>query len=168
MKKENKQQKDKQKDRKNNKQNILNHNIESHGISPTEIFGISAEEMKGILNGLSVNYPYFIYVSFVKQLSTLMYSMAYIRASTCMNQTKTCGYFLYQQVMQVRLAGRLPLFRVKSSTSEYKINHRYARNKMFLCVHLTKSTALVTSKSMFCLFKNNLMVVLKQSIILIS
>ncbi len=43
---------------------LLNHNIESDGVSPTEIFGLNREQMEKILNGLSINYPDFISTAF--------------------------------------------------------------------------------------------------------
>ena len=50
---------------------LLNHSIDSDGISPTEIFGINREKMEKILNGLSVNYPEFISVSFTMDLDNI-------------------------------------------------------------------------------------------------
>ncbi len=50
---------------------LLNHDIESDGISPTEIFGIGREQMERILNGLSVNYPEFITTSFTLNLDNI-------------------------------------------------------------------------------------------------
>lgn len=43
---------------------LLNHEIDSDGVSPTEIFGLDREQMEKILNGLSINYPEFIAASF--------------------------------------------------------------------------------------------------------
>lgn len=43
---------------------LLNHNIDSDGISPTEIFGLDRTKMEKILNGLTFNYPEFIDASF--------------------------------------------------------------------------------------------------------
>ena len=50
---------------------LLNHDIDSEGVSPTEIFGIDREQMKNILNGLSMNYPEFINVSFTLDLENI-------------------------------------------------------------------------------------------------
>lgn len=50
---------------------LLNHEIDSAGVSPTEIFGIDREQMEKILNGLSVNYPEFITVSFTLGLDNI-------------------------------------------------------------------------------------------------
>ncbi|MCR5834344.1 MAG: phosphoadenosine phosphosulfate reductase family protein [Selenomonadaceae bacterium] len=43
----------------------------SGGVSPTKIFGIDYEEMRRILNGLSANYPEFIYSSFTHDLEKI-------------------------------------------------------------------------------------------------
>lgn len=50
---------------------LLNHEIDSDGVSPTEIFGIEREQMERILNGLSVNYPEFITASFTLNLDNI-------------------------------------------------------------------------------------------------
>lgn len=50
---------------------LLNHDIDSDGVSPTEIFGIDREKMEKILNGLSINYPEFISVSFTLDLDNI-------------------------------------------------------------------------------------------------
>lgn len=50
---------------------LLNHEIESDGISPTKIFGISRESMEKILLGLSINYPEYINVSFTHDLDNI-------------------------------------------------------------------------------------------------
>ena len=50
---------------------LLNHEIDSDGVSPTEIFGLNREQMERILNGLSVNYPEFITVSFTLDLDNI-------------------------------------------------------------------------------------------------
>lgn len=50
---------------------LLNHGIDSDGVSPTEIFGIDRETMERILNGLSVNYPEFISASFTLDLDNI-------------------------------------------------------------------------------------------------
>lgn len=50
---------------------LLNQEIDSDGVSPTEIFGLNREEMEKILNGLSVNYPEFITASFTYDLDNI-------------------------------------------------------------------------------------------------
>ena len=50
---------------------LLNHEIESDGVSPTQIFGIDKEQMEKILTGLSINYPEFINVSFTHDLDNI-------------------------------------------------------------------------------------------------
>lgn len=50
---------------------LLNHHIESDGVSPTEIFGLNRETMEKILQGLSINYPDFISVSFTHDLDNI-------------------------------------------------------------------------------------------------
>lgn len=50
---------------------LLNHEIDSDGVSPTEIFGIDRKQMERILSGLSVNYPEFITVSFTLDLDNI-------------------------------------------------------------------------------------------------
>ncbi len=50
---------------------LLNHEIESNGVSPTEIFGLERNEMEKILNGLTINYPEFITVSFTLDLDNI-------------------------------------------------------------------------------------------------
>lgn len=50
---------------------LLNHEIDSDGVSPTEIFGLNREQMEKILNGLSVNYPEFITASFTLDLDNI-------------------------------------------------------------------------------------------------
>lgn len=50
---------------------LLNHEIESDGISPTEIFGLDRAMMEKILQGLSINYPDFITVSFTLDLDNI-------------------------------------------------------------------------------------------------
>lgn len=50
---------------------LLNHEIDSDGVSPTEIFGLDREQMEKILNGLSVNYPEFINASFTLDLDNI-------------------------------------------------------------------------------------------------
>ena len=50
---------------------LLNHEIESDGISPTQIFGLDRTTMERILNGLANNYPDFISVSFTLDLDNI-------------------------------------------------------------------------------------------------
>lgn len=50
---------------------LLNHEIESDGISPTEIFGLDRDTMEKILQGLAINYPEFISVSFTLDLDNI-------------------------------------------------------------------------------------------------
>ena len=50
---------------------LLDHDIESDGVSPTQIFGLDRETMEKILNGLAVNYPEFITVSFNLDLDNI-------------------------------------------------------------------------------------------------
>lgn len=50
---------------------LLNHDIDSNGVSPTEIFGLDRDQMEKILNGLSINYPEFINVSFTLDLDNI-------------------------------------------------------------------------------------------------
>ena len=50
---------------------LLNHDIDSDGISPTEIFGLDRNQMEKILNGLTINYPDFINASFTLDLDNI-------------------------------------------------------------------------------------------------
>lgn len=50
---------------------LLTHEIDSDGISPTEIFGLDRDQMEKILNGLSINYPDFINASFTLDLDNI-------------------------------------------------------------------------------------------------
>ena len=50
---------------------LLNHEIESDGISPTQIFGLDRKTMERILKGLENNYPDFITVSFALDLDNI-------------------------------------------------------------------------------------------------
>lgn len=50
---------------------LLNHDIDSDGISPTEIFGLDRDQMEKLLNGLSINYPDFINASFTLDLDNI-------------------------------------------------------------------------------------------------
>lgn len=50
---------------------LLNYSISSDGISPTKIFGIDRNQMEKILNGLSINYPDYINVTFTLDLDNI-------------------------------------------------------------------------------------------------
>jgi 3'-phosphoadenosine 5'-phosphosulfate sulfotransferase (PAPS reductase)/FAD synthetase/ferredoxin len=50
---------------------LLNHNIDSDGISPTQIFGIEEDELKTILQGLTASNPDFITAKFTHDLDTI-------------------------------------------------------------------------------------------------
>lgn len=50
---------------------LLNHEIDSSGVSPTEIFGLDRNQMEKLLNGLSINYPDFINASFTLDLDNI-------------------------------------------------------------------------------------------------
>lgn len=50
---------------------LLNHDIDSNGVSPTEIFGLDRNQMEKILNGLTINYPDFINASFTLDLDNI-------------------------------------------------------------------------------------------------
>ena len=50
---------------------LLNHDIDSDGLSPTQIFGLGREEMQGLLIGLGVNYPEYIRVTFTHDLDNI-------------------------------------------------------------------------------------------------
>jgi phosphoadenosine phosphosulfate reductase len=50
---------------------LLNHEIESDGVSPTQIFGLDRKTMERILKGLENNYPDFITVSFALDLDNI-------------------------------------------------------------------------------------------------
>lgn len=50
---------------------LLDHEAESEGVSPTQIFGLDEDQMKKILNGLTVNYPEFINASFTLDLDNI-------------------------------------------------------------------------------------------------
>lgn len=50
---------------------LLNHDIESDGVSPTQIFGLDRDTMTRVLNGLASNYPEFIAVSFAIDLDNI-------------------------------------------------------------------------------------------------
>lgn len=50
---------------------LLDDSIERNGVSPTRIFGLDRDTMVRILNGLSINYPDFISVSFTLDLDNI-------------------------------------------------------------------------------------------------
>lgn len=50
---------------------LLAHDIDSDGVSPTQIFGLERDQMEKLLNGLSVNYPDFITTSFTLDLDNI-------------------------------------------------------------------------------------------------
>ena len=49
----------------------MDFDVESDGVSPAEIFGMSRETMEKILNGLSINHPDFITTQFNLDLDTI-------------------------------------------------------------------------------------------------
>ena len=53
---------------------LLNYNIDSDGISPTQIFGIDEDELRKIVRGLSVSSPNFITAKFTHDLDTVLLS----------------------------------------------------------------------------------------------
>ncbi len=50
---------------------LLNHEIDSEGVSPTEIFGLDRDQMEKLLTGLSINYPEFINATFTLDLDNI-------------------------------------------------------------------------------------------------
>ena len=50
---------------------LLNHEIESDGVSPTEIFGLDQDQMEKILKGLTFNYPEYISATFTLDLDNI-------------------------------------------------------------------------------------------------
>lgn len=50
---------------------LLIHDLESDGVSPTEIFGLDRNQMEKILNGLTINYPDFLNASFTLDLDNI-------------------------------------------------------------------------------------------------
>ena len=50
---------------------LLDHDVESYGISPTEIFNLDRAVMEKLLNGLAINYPDFITAQFNLDLDTI-------------------------------------------------------------------------------------------------
>ena len=49
----------------------MNESIERNGVSPTKLFGLTYEEMKSILMGLSARYPNFINATFTNDLDKI-------------------------------------------------------------------------------------------------
>ena len=50
---------------------LLNHDLESDGVSPTVIFGLDRNQKEKILNGLTINYPDFLNASFTLDLDNI-------------------------------------------------------------------------------------------------
>lgn len=50
---------------------LMDENVESDGVSPVRIFGVSREDLKKILMGLSANYPDYINVTFTLDLDNI-------------------------------------------------------------------------------------------------
>lgn len=50
---------------------LLDHTVESVGISPTQIFGFDRDDMERFLNGLSARYPEFINATFTHDLDKI-------------------------------------------------------------------------------------------------
>ena len=50
---------------------LLDHDVESYGVSPTEIFNLDRALMEKLLNGLAINYPDFITAQFNLDLDTI-------------------------------------------------------------------------------------------------
>lgn len=50
---------------------LLDHDVDSDGVSPTEIFGLDRTIMEKLLNGLTINYPDFITAQFNLDLDTI-------------------------------------------------------------------------------------------------
>ena len=50
---------------------LLNHDIDSDGVSPTEIFGLDRNHIEKILHGLTINYPDYINASFTLDLDNI-------------------------------------------------------------------------------------------------
>lgn len=50
---------------------LLDHDVESDGVGPSQIFGLDRDTMEKLLNGLAVNYPEFISVSFNLDLDNI-------------------------------------------------------------------------------------------------
>ena len=50
---------------------LLDHDVDSDGVSPTQIFGLDREAMMRLLNGLTINHPDFINASFTLDLDSI-------------------------------------------------------------------------------------------------
>jgi phosphoadenosine phosphosulfate reductase len=50
---------------------LLDHSIDSDGISPTQMFGLNRETMEKVLNGLTFNYPDLIEARFTLGLDNI-------------------------------------------------------------------------------------------------
>ncbi|MFI3253821.1 MAG: hypothetical protein R3Y63_05720 [Eubacteriales bacterium] len=50
---------------------LLNHQMDSDGISPTQIFGLDRDTMEKLLNGLTINYPEFVNATFTLDLDNI-------------------------------------------------------------------------------------------------
>lgn len=50
---------------------LLDHSVDSDGVSPTEIFGLDRTQMEKILIGLNINHPDFITAQFNLDLETI-------------------------------------------------------------------------------------------------
>ena len=50
---------------------LLDHEIESDGISPTQIFGLNRDTMEKLLNGMTFNYPDLIEARFTLGLDSI-------------------------------------------------------------------------------------------------
>lgn len=50
---------------------LMDNDIDSDGVSPSQIFGLDTETLIKILKGLSVNYPEFINASFTLDLDNI-------------------------------------------------------------------------------------------------
>lgn len=55
---------------------LLDHDVDSDGVSPTEIFGLDRPVMEKLLNGLNINYPDFITAQFNLDLDTITLNSA--------------------------------------------------------------------------------------------
>jgi phosphoadenosine phosphosulfate reductase len=53
---------------------LMDSDVESDGITPSQIFGLDKETLTAVLNGLSANYPEFIHVSFTLDLDNITLS----------------------------------------------------------------------------------------------
>jgi phosphoadenosine phosphosulfate reductase len=50
---------------------LMNYNVDSNGLSPSQIFGLDREVMGQLLNGLAINYPEFVSVAFTLDLDNI-------------------------------------------------------------------------------------------------